>query len=70
MTPAADVPGDPDYVPSRIRAGGQPSALNCFGCPDVGTQETARGARLRVCLRSGKVVRRMPGCPKWSGVQA
>jgi|GEM_PF-1646664 hypothetical protein len=64
---AAAVPGSPDYVPAKIRAGGKPSVENCFGCPDEITKVTPRGTRIRACARSGRVVYKTLRCPKWPG---
>lgn len=64
---ATEVPGTPEYVPARIRAGGKPSVDNCFGCPDEVTKVTRRGTRVRACARSGTVVYKTPAYPKWPG---
>lgn len=65
-----EAPGSPEYVPARIRAGGNPAVENCFGCPDEVTRVTKRGTRVRTCARAGKVIYALRTCPKWPGAGA
>ena len=57
------VPGSPDYVPAKFRAGGKRSVENCFGCHEEITNVTPRGTRIRACARSGRWCQTLQ-CPK------